>query len=223
MFKRMGTKILVAATMVIGGFAAIQQPTVAHASKTFSSIPGGHFQSAKAQYAFHFQAIKAGNKTGLMLVFGDFKNASVRYAVPVKSAASKNHRTLNIYYRVESLKGKLGKTNYKMSIYKYSNTKYRVKLYNYKSGLFPSYKGTAYTFKLTKSSPAKTFANKYTKPKLTKSLTAALTQYVAQQYAAGKASQDPNDPQVKAAITKAANNTLNKDITALLNSYNLNS
>lgn len=217
--KKMGKGLLLALTLAVGGFVVGQQPLSAHASTTFSSVPSGHFQSAKAQYAFHWQNVKVKKQTTKVLVFGNFKGASVRYGIPTKYKLSKNHRTLNTYYRLMSLKGNLGKTVYKMSTYKYSNTKYRVKLYTYKNGLLPSYKGKSYTFKLTKGSPAKSFANKYTKPNLTKSLTASLTKYVADQYAAGKSSLDPNDAKVKAAITQSANTTTTKNINALVKAY----
>lgn len=221
MMKRMGTKLLVVLAMGIGGLVAVQQPTTAHAAKTFSSLPSGNLQSAKAQYAFRYQKVSSKGKTGEILVLGDFKNASVRYAIPYKLKLSKDHRTLSTYYHLMSLKGKLGKSTYKMSVYRYSTTKYRVKLNNYKAGRMPSYKGSSYTFTATKSSPASKYASKYTKPAVTKTYTAQLTKALADQYSSGKSSLDPNSAEVKAQISKSVGSTVDKTITALLNAYKI--
>ncbi|GAT17850.1 hypothetical protein [Secundilactobacillus silagei] len=164
--KKIGTKLLVVLAVALGGVAASQEPTTAKASTTFSSIPSGHFQSSKAHYAFHWQTMKSGKNKGQVLVFGNFDKPSVQLGVPNKYKLSKNHRTLTTYYRLMSSKGKLEKTTYRMDVYKYSSSKYRVKLNQYKAGLLPSSKGSAYTFNVTKKSPAQNYATKYTKPKL---------------------------------------------------------
>lgn len=163
--KKIGTKLLVVLTVALGGFVASQQPTTAHASTKISSIPSGNFQVSKAYYTFRWQTFKSGSKKGQVLVIGDFKNASIHYAIPTKYKLSKSHRTLTTYYRLMN-KGKLAKTTYRMDIYKYSTSKYRVKLNQYKAGLLPSYKGQSYTASVTKSSPAQKYANAYTKSKL---------------------------------------------------------
>lgn len=157
--KKIGTKLLVVLTVALGGVVASQQPTTAHASTKISSIPSGNFQVSKAYYTFRFQTIKSGHKKGLVLVIGDFKKPAVRYASPTKAKVSKNGRTLTVYY-------KLDKTTYRMDLYKYSNSKYKVKLNQYKAGVLPSYKGKSYTASVTKSSPASKYANSYTKTKL---------------------------------------------------------
>ncbi|MFC6255119.1 hypothetical protein ACFP1H_11060 [Secundilactobacillus hailunensis] len=164
--KKIGTKLLVVLAVALGGVAASQEPTMAKSSNTISSIPSGHFQSSKAHYAFRWQSVQSGKKKAQVLVLGDFNKPSVQLGYPTKYKLSKNRRTLTTYYRLSSSKGKLGKTTYRMDVYKYSSSKYRVKLNQYKAGLLPSYKGSAYTFNVTKKSPAQNYATTYTKPKL---------------------------------------------------------
>ncbi|WP_054653687.1 hypothetical protein [Secundilactobacillus silagei] len=151
--KKIGTKLLVVLAVALGGVAASQEPTTAKASTTFSSIPSGHFQSSKAHYAFHWQTMKSGKNKGQVLVFGNFDKPSVQLGVPNKYKLSKNHRTLTTYYRLMSSKGKLEKTTYRMDVYKYSSSKYRVKLNQYKAGLLPSSKVQPIHLTLLKSHP----------------------------------------------------------------------
>lgn len=224
--KKLRTKLLIVSAVAFGGFALAQQPITAHASNKISSVPSGNFQVSKAYYSFHWQTFKSGKKTGKVLVIGDFKNAAVRYAVPTKYKLSKSHRTLTTYYRLMN-NNKLAKTTYRMDIYKYSNSKYKVKLNQYKAGLLPSYKGKSYTAKVTKSSPAQSYATSYTKNKLfndaykktydanydsnfkaaydsyLKQVTDAYNKQAQQNYQDGK-SADPSTPEAQQQINDAA-------------------
>ncbi|HBF75889.1 MAG TPA: hypothetical protein DDW71_11630 [Lactobacillus sp.] len=201
MMKKIGTKLLIVIAVMFGGIVAVQQPTTAHASNKISSVPSGHFKVSKAAYAFHWQTVKSGSKKAQILVFGDFKQPTVRYAVPTKYKLSKNHRTLTTYYRLMN-KNKLDKTTYRMDIYKYSNSKYKVKLNQYKAGLLPSYKGKSYTATVTKSSPAQSYASTYAKPKLFNAEYKAT--YKANYDANYKAAYDAYLTQVTDAINKGA-------------------
>lgn len=210
--KKNVTKLVLAMALGLGGVVALSQPVTASASSKFTGIPTTYLKSAKAQYAFHWQKVTIGKKTGTFLIFGNFKTSGVSYAIPTKYKLSKTHRTLTTYYKLLNNKGKVGKATYRMDLYKYSNAHYRVKLNNYKAGLLPSYKGKAYTFTSVKTSPAKTYANKYTKP----GLTSALTSYAQEQYKDGKTSIDPSTAAAKAQIKTE----VDKYLTSLINSFN---
>lgn len=210
--KKNVTKLVLAMALGLGGVVALSQPVTASASSKFTGIPTTYLKSAKAQYAFHWQKVKVGKKTGTFLIFGNFKTSGVSYAIPTKYKLSKTHRTLTTYYKLLNNKGKVGKATYRMDLYKYSNAHYRVKLNNYKAGLLPSYKGKSYTFTSVKTSPAKTYANKYTKP----GLTSALTSNTQEQYKDGKTSIDPSTAAAKAQIKTE----VDKYLTSLINSFN---
>lgn len=218
--KKNVAKLVLAMTLGLGGVVALSQPVTASASSKFTGIPTTYLKSAKAQYAFHWQKVTVGKKTGTFLIFGNFKTSGVSYAIPTKYKLSKTHRTLTTYYKLLNNKGKVGKATYRMDLYKYSNAHYRVKLNNYKAGLLPSYKGKAYTFTSVKTSPAKTYANKYTKPGLTSAYTTALTNYVQEQYKDGKTSIDPSTADAKAQIKTEVDKQVNTTLTSLINSFN---
>lgn len=217
--KKIGTKLLVVLTVALGGIVASQQPTTAHASNTISSTPSGHFKISQADYTFHWQTFKSGNKRGSVLVFGDFKQPAVHYAVPTKYKLSKNRRTLTTYYRLMN-KDKLAKTTYRMDVYKYSNSKYRVKLNQYKAGLLPSYKGKTYTATITKSSPAQYFATTYTSVKLLKAVIPDYTQQIQTQFNQGKIKADPSNPDVQKQIRDRAVSDVSKVVQTFVSAYN---
>ncbi|GAX03387.1 hypothetical protein IWT140_00990 [Secundilactobacillus pentosiphilus] len=217
--KKIGTKLFVVLTVALGGLVASQEPTTAHASTTFSSIPSGHFKVSKAGYAFRWQTFKSGSKKGKILVFGDFKNFAVRYGIPTKYKLSKSHRTLTTYYRLMN-NNKLDKATYRMDVYKYSNSKYRVKLNHYKAGLFPSYKGSSYKVSLTKSSPAQSFATTYSKPALLKQVTASYMQQIQSQFDQGKTKIDPSDASVQQQIKDKAAGDVDKAVQGFVTAYN---
>jgi hypothetical protein len=219
MMKKIGTKLLIVVAVIFGGIVALQQPTTAHASNKISSVPSGHFTVSKVDYAFHWQTVKNGSKKAQVLVFGDFRQPAVHYAIPTKYKLSKNHRTLTTYYRLTN-NGKLDKTTYRMDIYKYSNSKYKIKLNQYKAGLLPSHKGTSYTVSVTKDSPAQYFATTYTTPKLLDEVTANYTQQVQTQFDQGKTKADPSNADVKQQITDKATSDVGTIVKKLVETYN---
>ncbi|GAT17849.1 hypothetical protein [Secundilactobacillus silagei] len=222
--KKLGTKLLVALTVVLGGLVASQQPVTAHAATTFSSsiIPSGHFQNAANHYAFHWQSFKAGKSKGQVLIFGNFngdvKHPAIQFGVPTKYKLSKNRRTLTTYYRLTSAKGKLSST-YRMDLYKYSNSNYRVKLNQYKAGLLPSYKGSSYTFNLTKNSPAQAFSA-FTTTQLTNYGIAQDTQSVQKQREQGETSADPNSSEVQQQIRDTVTKQVTPVVSSMVEAYN---
>lgn len=222
--KRLGTKLLVALTVVLGGLVASQQPVAAHASTTFSAslIPNGHFQNAANHYAFHWQDFKEGKSKGQVLIFGDFsgdiKHPAIQFGVPTKYKLSKNRRTLTTYYRLMNSKGQLSGT-YRMDVYKYSNSKYRVKLNQYKAGLLPSHKGASYTFNLTKNSPAQALST-FTVNQLTTDGIVEETQSVQEQRDQGKTTADPNSPEVQQQIKDAVTKQVMSLVANMVKAYN---
>ncbi|KRL76993.1 hypothetical protein FC17_GL001448 [Secundilactobacillus paracollinoides DSM 15502 = JCM 11969] len=179
--------IAAVATLGIGlGSTALAQPQTAQASTKFSKSelqgPTGYFKSDKAGYAFHWTKIKVSNGGHVRaIMMGDFKAPQLAMVVPVKNSFSKTMRTLYVTYHTIS-NGKVGKTNYKLSIYKKTSSTYSAKLTKYKSGRAVNIKGTTYTFTKTKSSPAKSYVNTYTKPIFQKSLQDQYEAAVQKQY-----------------------------------------
>lgn len=222
--------VTVIATIGIGvGISTAQQPQTAQASTKFSKSelqgPTGYFKSDKAGFAFRWTKIKVSNGGHVRaIIMGDFKAPQLAMVIPVKNSFSKTRRTLYVTYHTVS-NGKVGSKNYKLYLYKKTSTTYSAKLTKYKNGRAVNTKGTTYTFTKTKTSPAKSYANLYTKPIIEKSVTDTENAYVEKQYqdalAKGENMEDPaEDSDLQAKIKDAVTTETTKEINTFINSFN---
>lgn len=194
--------------------------TTVHAAKTFSkaeaSRPVGYFSNSKIGVAFHWKSVRTKSGVKSALIFGDFKAPRLTGGYSLGNQLSKNKRTLTVYYKKINTKSQLSKTTYHFTLYKLSSRKYQVKV----SNQLPSNHGQKYTFYKTKKSPAKSLANKFSKPVIQKKYKKLLDQQLQKAYqqakATGQSVQDPaTDPQIQQrerATIKVATNSYLKQL-----------
>lgn len=219
------TKSLVLATLSVGlAFTETGTLSNTHAASTFSSKdisgPSGYFSNSKLGVAFHWKNMRTSSGVRTILVFGDFKTPQFKIGQPVNNTLSKNKRTFNASYKMIN-NSKLSKKNAHFKLLKLSATKYRVKLTKYQHGYIPSNSGKTYTFTLTKKSPAKSLANKFARPTLSKQYKTQMEKNLQEQYkkakAAGKNVQDPTtDSDLQAKVTSTVNTQVNKTVKQIV-------
>ncbi|WP_367296288.1 hypothetical protein [Levilactobacillus yonginensis] len=171
--------------VALGTLGGVVAPSVASAKTkpTFTNTDlKRYYKNAKSKTAFYFKTYKSGKKTGEMLIFGDFngKNANVKYGVPTSVKFSKNRQTMTTKYKLIEFKTTKGKTTtslakkaYTFKLTKKSSTKFSAKLTGTKFNRRLGTSGKTYSYTKTKTSPAKSYANKYVKPEMKKAYTEA--------------------------------------------------
>lgn len=200
MNKTTVTTVVALALGLGGGYLATQQPTVAHASSKFAKKdlqnPSGYYYTNKGRYAFHWQNKKSGHKTYHYLVMSDFKAGIVYTGSISYHQISANRRTFTTTFRLLDNGGKLTSTKYKFGLYKLSNSKYRVKLYNSGSRRLVSNHGTTYAITRTTKNPFTRMFNAYTK----KSLKADINKVLTERYNDGYSKVDPKSADGQKAL-----------------------
>lgn len=211
----------IAAVLVTIGIGAtvLHQPATAHASSVFSKTdvkgPTGYFKSDKAGFAFRWANVKVKSGTARVIIMGDFKAPQVAVMLPTKNTITNNRTKFTARFHTLSSAGKVGAKNYYLYLNKKSSTTYTAKLTNYRNGRAVSTKGTTYTFTRTTKNPASTYANKFTKPTITKVFTtAANTEAKAQK-------TDITDSDYQAALKKAANTYATKVAKQVVTAFDL--
>ena len=216
--RRLGIKLGVA-LVTLGTLSGMAVPSVASAKQAPSfknSDLQRYYKSAKSKTAFHFKSVKSGKHVQNYLVLGDFgKQVGIRYGVPTTTFKLSNRgRTLSCKYRLINFKtthkqtpqASLSKKTYNFKLTKKSATKFTTKLSTTKQR-YLSTSGKTYTYTLTKKNPAKSYANKYAKPTLTKQVSQAL---------------DIQYPDVSAAERqKATTKQVNQYLKTLVANFNL--
>lgn len=184
--RRLGIKLGVA-LVTLGTLSGMAVPSVASAKQApgfKNSDLQRYYKSAKSKTTFHFKSVKSGKHVQNYLVLGDFgKQVGIRYGVPTTTFKLSNRgRTLSCKYRLINFKttnkqtpqASLSKKTYNFKLTKKSATKFTTKLSTAKQR-YLSTSGKTYTYTLTKKNPAKSYANKYAKPTLTKQVRQALS------------------------------------------------
>lgn len=174
--------------------AITTQAATQFSSKDISG-PNGYFKSAKAQFAFHWKYLRTNRGIQTILIFGDFKTPQLQIAVPVLNRLSTNKKTFTTNYKMVNSKGKMLKQKYYFPIKQLSANRYQIKLARYKNGRVPSAKGKTYVFTKTNTSPAKSYAYKYSAKSLKAQYTKQAEQNTEKQYkAAKKKGENATDP-----------------------------
>lgn len=224
--KLIGTTLGVASlllTMTIIG------TTPTHAADTFAkneiSGPKGYFKSDKAQFSFYWKYLKTNKGVQTILIFGDFKQPQLQIGMPVLNTISKDRKTFTSQYKFVSNKGKLLNQKFYFPIIKLSDATYQIHLAYHNGARVPSATGKAYVFTKTSKSPATTYANKYSKPSLTKQYTAQLEKSAEKQYrqqrAKGKNVANPaKNKTVQKKIKAKVNSAVKKNVKQLIKGFN---
>jgi hypothetical protein len=218
---KIGVAILVASTL--GGLAV---PTVASAKSktTFKSADlSRYYKSAKSKTAFHFTTVRQGKQAMNLIILGDFGNQQpeVRYGVPTSSFKLSNKgKTLSVKYRPLTYKMvnkkatlSIGKTTYKFKMTKKSATKVTTKLTNGSRRLGSS--GKSYTYTLTKSNPAKSYANTYSQPIFRKAAEAAMDQAILTAGATNLTAEQ------KASLNKQVDQVTTQAVDTIITNFNI--
>lgn len=204
-------------------------PTATQASDTFSdseiSGPTGYFKSSKAQFAFHWKNLKTDSGVQTILIFGDFHKPQIQLGMPSLNNISKDRKTFTSEYKFISSKGKLLTQKYYFPIKKLSDNSYQIHLAYHDGARVPSANGKSYVFTKSATSPAKSYAHKYSAKVLKKEYTLQLQASSEKQYrkekAKGKSVSDPaTNKTMQKKIAKRANAAVAKSVKQIIKGFN---
>lgn len=225
------SQIGLAILLVISGFLltfTLLLPN-SSASTTFSSGdisgPSGYFKSARAQFAFHWKNVKTKQGIQTVLIFGDFQKPQIQTAIPTGNKISANKKTFYSTYRLINSNGKLQPTETSFKIIQLGKNRYQVHIATTGTGRIAKSGGKSYTFTRTKTSPAKTYANAYSKRVLNQRYTNQLNANLEKQYQAAKQKgeniKDPaTDPDIQAKVKSTAATATARSIKNIIKAFN---